>query len=165
MRPYQQPTGACACRYISEDHSGVVLHPIDILDVGTGALVDALVDPNLQLINPVNMPHPLIDVIVTGSSGHLYCWRPEVRHRARVCAVAPRDALSLHASAHIDAACCSNRIVQQRRALRSHPSCSPAARVHRPGGQTGLYEVGLLDSRAIGTSCTLHGMRRCWGQC
>ena len=59
------------------------MHPIDILDVGTGALVDALVDPNLQLINPVNMPHPLVDVIITGSSGHLYCWRPEVRERTR----------------------------------------------------------------------------------
>jgi hypothetical protein len=69
------------CRYISEDHGGLVLHPIDILDVGTGALLDSLVDPNLQLINPVNAPHPTIEAIVTGSSGHLYCWRPEVRCR------------------------------------------------------------------------------------
>lgn len=66
-------------RYISEDHGGTVLHPIDILDAGTGALVDTLIDPNLQLINPVNVPHPSLDVILTGSSGHLYCWRPEVR--------------------------------------------------------------------------------------
>ena len=56
-----------------------MLHPIDILDAGTGALLDSLIDPNLQLINPVNMPHPVLDVIITGSSGHVYCWRPEVR--------------------------------------------------------------------------------------
>jgi hypothetical protein len=64
------------CRYISEDHDGVVLHPIDVLDVGTGAVMRSMIDPNLQLINPVNMPHPLL----TGSSGNLYCWRPEVRN-------------------------------------------------------------------------------------
>lgn len=58
-----------------------MLHPIDILDVGTGALLDSLVDANLQLINPVNVPHPTVDAIITGSSGHLYCWRPEVRCR------------------------------------------------------------------------------------
>lgn len=51
-------------------------------DVGTGAQLNVLLDPNLQLINPVNVPHPLLDVIITGSSGNLYCWRPEVRPAA-----------------------------------------------------------------------------------
>jgi hypothetical protein len=38
----------------------------------------SLIDPNLSYINPVNMPHPLLDVVITGSSGSLFCWRPEV---------------------------------------------------------------------------------------
>lgn len=50
-----------------------------VQDVGTGAQLSVLLDPNLQLINPVNVPHPLLDVVITGSSGNLYCWRPEVR--------------------------------------------------------------------------------------
>ena len=60
-----------------------MLHPIDIIDVGTGALLDSLIDPNLQLINPVNMPHPVLDVVITGSSGNVYAWRPEVRQPDR----------------------------------------------------------------------------------
>jgi hypothetical protein len=38
----------------------------------------SLIDPNLTYINPMNMPHPLLDVVITGSSGSLFCWRPEV---------------------------------------------------------------------------------------
>eukprot|EP00892_Ulva_mutabilis_P011938 jgi/Ulvmu1/9116/UM005_0211.1 len=76
-------------RYISEDHGGIVLHPIDILDVGTGAQLNVLLDPNLQLINPVNVPHPLLDVIITGSSGNLYCWRPEAEEDGADAEAAP----------------------------------------------------------------------------
>lgn len=65
-------------RYISEVHDGFKLHPIDFVDVGTGATTKSLIDPNLTYINPVNMPHPLLDVVVTGSSGTLFCWSPEV---------------------------------------------------------------------------------------
>ena len=69
-------------RYISEVHDGFKLHPIDFVDVGTGATTKSLIDPNLTYINPVNMPHPLLDVVVTGSSGTLFCWRPEVPFRS-----------------------------------------------------------------------------------
>jgi DNA damage-binding protein 2 len=61
-------------RYISEDVGGMALHPVDIIDAATGALVDALADPNLTTICPVNKPHPRRDVIVTGSSRSLYAW-------------------------------------------------------------------------------------------
>lgn len=63
-------------RYISEDVGGIALHPVDIIDAATGALVDALADPNLGTICPVNKPHPRRDVIVTGSSRSLYAWKP-----------------------------------------------------------------------------------------
>ncbi len=41
-------------RYISEDFGGVALHPVDIMDAGTGKLVQQLKDPNLATICPVN---------------------------------------------------------------------------------------------------------------
>ena len=63
---------ACIGRYISEDYGGVALHPVDLIDVATGASVGALVDPNLTTICPVNKPHPRVDVLVTGSSTSLY---------------------------------------------------------------------------------------------
>ncbi|KAL4435880.1 hypothetical protein ABPG77_000642 [Micractinium sp. CCAP 211/92] len=63
-------------RYISEDFGGVALHPVDLLDAATGALVGELVDPNLTTICPVNKPHPRVDLIVSGSSRSLYAWRP-----------------------------------------------------------------------------------------
>jgi hypothetical protein len=84
---------------VSEDHGGVVLHPIDVLDAGTGALLDSLIDPNLQLINPVNMPHPVLDVVITGSSGHVYCWRPEVRTAHAQCIRRRRATGSVEAAA------------------------------------------------------------------
>ncbi|KAJ9522787.1 hypothetical protein QJQ45_019813, partial [Haematococcus lacustris] len=55
-------------RYISDDYDGVALHPVDIIDITSGALLAALVDHNLTTISPVNKPHPRRDVIVSGSS-------------------------------------------------------------------------------------------------
>lgn len=63
-------------RYISEAFDGIALHPIDLVDVATGASVGHLADPNLATICPVNKPHPRLDLIVTGSSRSLYAWRP-----------------------------------------------------------------------------------------
>ncbi|EFN53251.1 hypothetical protein CHLNCDRAFT_26064, partial [Chlorella variabilis] len=63
-------------RYISEDFGGLALHPVDLLDASTGALVGELTDPNLTTICPVNLPHPRLDLIVSGSSRSLYAWRP-----------------------------------------------------------------------------------------
>lgn len=74
--PHPHPQ-QCMCRYISEEYNGVALHPINMLDAATGALRNSLVDPNLELINPVNICHPLLDVVLTGSSGNIYCWRPD----------------------------------------------------------------------------------------
>lgn len=65
-------------RYISEDFGGVALHPVDLLDVGTGRLIAELVDPNLTTISPVNKMHYSKDVIVSGSSRSLYAWCPKL---------------------------------------------------------------------------------------
>lgn len=35
------------CRYISEDFNGSALHPIDLLDAGSGRILTQLVDANL----------------------------------------------------------------------------------------------------------------------
>ncbi|GFH31697.1 WD_REPEATS_REGION domain-containing protein, partial [Haematococcus lacustris] len=59
-------------RYISDDYDGVALHPVDIIDITSGALLAALVDHNLTTISPVNKPHPRRDVIVSGSSSDDY---------------------------------------------------------------------------------------------
>lgn len=64
-------------RYISESYDGTALHPIDLVDVATGANVGELVDPNLTTICPVNKAHPRKDMIITGSSRSLYAWKPE----------------------------------------------------------------------------------------
>ena len=64
-------------RYISEDYGGFALHPIDLFDISTGAIVGSLVDPNLTTISPVNRFHPRRDVIITGSSRSLYSWKPK----------------------------------------------------------------------------------------
>ncbi|KAK9840258.1 hypothetical protein WJX74_006309 [Apatococcus lobatus] len=63
-------------RYISEDFGGVALHPVDVMDGGTGRLVAEMKDPNLQTICPVNKPHPRQDIIISGSSTSLYAWSP-----------------------------------------------------------------------------------------
>lgn len=62
-----------ACRYISEDFGGVALHPVDILDVGSGRLLQQLTDLNLNTISPVNLPHPRLDIIISGSSRCVTC--------------------------------------------------------------------------------------------
>ncbi|KAK9810883.1 hypothetical protein WJX73_005316 [Symbiochloris irregularis] len=63
-------------RYISEDYGGLALHPIDLMDMGSGQQLAALTDPNLTTITPVNKPHPRLDLIISGSSRSLYAWRP-----------------------------------------------------------------------------------------
>ena len=55
-------------RYISEDYEGVALHPIDFIDASTGAVAAAVVDRHLTTICPVNLPHPRLDILATGSS-------------------------------------------------------------------------------------------------
>lgn len=55
-------------RYISEDFGGVALHPVDIIDCSSGRLLAALVDGHLETITPVNLPHPRLDLIISGSS-------------------------------------------------------------------------------------------------
>ena len=59
----------------------MAVHPIDVIDGSTGALLEQMQDPNLALINPVNVPHPFLDVVVSGASGHLFCWRPDTEAR------------------------------------------------------------------------------------
>lgn len=54
----------------------MALHPIDLMDMGSGQQLAALTDPNLTTITPVNKPHPRLDLIVSGSSRSLYAWRP-----------------------------------------------------------------------------------------
>jgi hypothetical protein len=71
--------GCCCCwlrRYISEDFSGVALHPVDIIDAASGRLLQQLTDLNLNTITPVNLPHPRLDIIISGSSrcGATCCW-------------------------------------------------------------------------------------------
>lgn len=65
----------CCGRYISDDVSGLALHPVDLIDADTGVLVNELTDPVLQTISPVNVLHPSQDIIASGSSRSLYVWR------------------------------------------------------------------------------------------
>ncbi|KAK9845886.1 hypothetical protein WJX81_005132 [Elliptochloris bilobata] len=69
-------------RYISEDFNGSALHPVDLLDAGSGRILTQLVDANLATICPVNKPHPRLDMIVSGSSRSLYAWRPAAQEEA-----------------------------------------------------------------------------------
>lgn len=55
-------------RACSEDHQGVALHPVDVIDARNGRLLAALADSNLPTIASVNKPHPTRDLIVSGSS-------------------------------------------------------------------------------------------------
>jgi DNA damage-binding protein 2 len=41
---------------------------VDIIDAASGRLLQQLVDLNLNTITPVNLPHPRLDVIISGSS-------------------------------------------------------------------------------------------------
>ncbi|KAF6261863.1 hypothetical protein COO60DRAFT_1625186 [Scenedesmus sp. NREL 46B-D3] len=77
------PTDPSECRiicgrYISEDFGGVALHPVDIIDAASGRLLQQLTDLNLNTITPVNLPHPRLDVIISGSSRSLYKWVPRL---------------------------------------------------------------------------------------
>eukprot|EP00891_Asterochloris_glomerata_P004616 jgi/Astpho2/4616/Aster-00190 len=63
-------------RYISEDFGGVALHPVDLIDVGSGRAAAQLTDPNVATICTVNKCHPRLDIIITGSSRSLYAWKP-----------------------------------------------------------------------------------------
>ena len=76
-------------RYISEDYGGIALHPIDQFDCATGKLLSSLVDPNLSTICPLNKYHPTRDVIITGSSRSLYCWKPSKGEDSNEEAVVP----------------------------------------------------------------------------
>jgi hypothetical protein len=89
------------CRYISEDFGGAALHPVDIMDAGTGRLLTQLVDANLATICPVNKPHPRLPLIVSGSSRSLYAWRPAAAGLCRgpfACCLAPSAACKRRAA-------------------------------------------------------------------
>lgn len=56
----------------------VLLHPVDIFSGKNGSQVAMLVDGSVRTVCVVNRFHPSEDVIVSGSSQHLYMWaQPE----------------------------------------------------------------------------------------
>lgn len=63
-------------RYISENFNGLALHPVDILDTSDGSRLAEMIDPVMPTISPVNLFHPRLDLIVSGSSRALFVWRP-----------------------------------------------------------------------------------------
>lgn len=63
-------------RYISENFDGVALHPIDIFDTSDGSHLAEMIDPVMLTISPVNLFHPRLDLILSGSSRALFMWRP-----------------------------------------------------------------------------------------
>jgi len=66
----------CVGRYISDDFAGRALHPIDLFDASTGALVGELTDPNIETISPVAEFHPRLEgVLASASSRNLYLWK------------------------------------------------------------------------------------------
>jgi hypothetical protein len=67
MQDYSE-TVAVIGRYISENHNGVALHPIDFIDTSTGKLLAEVMDPDITTISPVNKLHPQDDILATGSS-------------------------------------------------------------------------------------------------
>ncbi|KAF3333661.1 protein DAMAGED DNA-BINDING 2 [Carex littledalei] len=71
-------TVAVIGRYISENYDGVALHPIDIIDTGTGSLLAEITDPDITTITPVNKLHPRADILVSGSSRSVFVWKPKV---------------------------------------------------------------------------------------
>lgn len=68
QQPFVHEQCFCRHRYISEDFDGQALHPVDILDISSGALLQQCIDTNLTTISPVNKPHPRRDIIITGSA-------------------------------------------------------------------------------------------------
>lgn len=69
-------------RYISENFDGAALHPVDILDASNGRQLAEMVDPVLTTISPLNLFHPKLDYVVSGSSRALYIWCPKERGNA-----------------------------------------------------------------------------------
>ena len=49
--------------------------PVDILHAHTGVLLAEMTHPDQRLICPINAIHPTLDVIASGASGHIMCWR------------------------------------------------------------------------------------------
>lgn len=64
-------------RYISENFDGAALHPVDIFDAADGTHLSEMIDPVMSTISPVNLFHPRMDLIVSGSSRALYVWCPK----------------------------------------------------------------------------------------
>jgi DNA damage-binding protein 2 len=56
-------------RYISDTFDGTKLHPIDIIDVDSGALVAEVFSKGVSTICTVNKFHPTRNVIGTGTAG------------------------------------------------------------------------------------------------
>lgn len=52
----------------------VLLHPVDIFNSKSGSQVAMLVDGSVRTVCVVNRFHPTEDIIVSGSSQHLYMW-------------------------------------------------------------------------------------------
>ncbi|CAA2968485.1 DAMAGED DNA-BINDING 2 [Olea europaea subsp. europaea] len=71
-------------RYISENYNGAALHPIDFIDISTGQLVAAVMDPNITTISPVNKLHPRDDVLASGSSRSIFIWRPKEKFESEL---------------------------------------------------------------------------------
>jgi DNA damage-binding protein 2 len=55
-------------RYISENYDNIALHPIDIIDTGSGSLLAEITDSDVTTITPVNKLHPRADILISGSS-------------------------------------------------------------------------------------------------
>lgn len=56
------------------DNKTVLLHPVDIFSAKSGVQVATLVDGSVRTVCVVNRFHPTEDLIVSGSSQHLYMW-------------------------------------------------------------------------------------------
>jgi DNA damage-binding protein 2 len=62
-------------RYMSEELEGRSLHPIDVMDLHTGALLAELAHPSMPLISPVLAVHPAEDCIISAGSRTVCVWR------------------------------------------------------------------------------------------
>ena len=63
---------SCCYRYISEDFGGVALHPVDLIDVGSGRAAAQLTDPNVATIC-TGKTHTTLRVLLLGASLNLKC--------------------------------------------------------------------------------------------
>jgi DNA damage-binding protein 2 len=64
---------------------------VDVLDASAGnassnptSIITQLADPVLTTICPLNIVHPVLDVVASGSSRALYVWRPRVTDTSAV---------------------------------------------------------------------------------